>query len=198
MTDRLPFNDSLQRVMDANVRYVGALGRLTQEYWRAIVGIWRDFPIRLAPRSPAEARPSATTRDSRREATLVLEARAGEEARGVFMVENRLDRQVSTAVVTSSFSDRSGHEIHPTLRVVPGVVTLEPGARSLVQLFALISTEFEAGVAYRGEMQVPGLSETGIPVLLRRPVDDGERRGRARKRGKGRRSTPRRSRGEAR
>jgi hypothetical protein len=51
---------------------------------------------------------------------------------------------------------------------VPNVITLEPGGRTLVQIFATITDSLEPDVTYRGEVNVPGLSEHGIPVLLRR------------------------------
>jgi hypothetical protein len=86
----------------------------------------------------------------------------------VVMVENRLGRQVSATVVTSVFSSRPGEEIWPTLRVQPGTITLEPGGRALVQIAALVDEKLESGAKYRGEVTVPGLSDTPIPVVLQR------------------------------
>ncbi|MGH7504394.1 MAG: hypothetical protein ACRELX_02030 [Longimicrobiales bacterium] len=170
MADKLPFEEPLRRVMDANLRYYEALGQITQEYWKAVFGVFRELPIRLGAPRPSGASPAATPNPTApaSAATLVLEGTAGDEAQGVFMVENRLSRMVSTAVVVSAFSDPSGRTLHPTLRVSPGVVSLQPGGRTLVQIGAVIPDDFEPDVAYRGEVTVPGLSEHGIPVLLRR------------------------------
>jgi hypothetical protein len=176
MADKSSFEEPFRRAMDANLRYYEALGKVTQEYFRALFGVFRDIPIRLpigtsgstrsshASAAPKPANASASTSA----ATLVLEAEAGTEANGVFLVENKLARTVSTAVMTSEFADPSGRAIRPTLRVVPNVVTLEPGGRSLVQIFAAVSDDLEADVPYRGEVSVPGLSDHGIPVMLRR------------------------------
>jgi hypothetical protein len=170
MLDKLPL-EPIRRVLDANAKFYGALGQITQEYWKAIFGIFRDLPVRMGSAAPAA--PSAPTRPTNVTApasasTLVLEAEAGQEAEGVFMVENRLARMVSTAVITSAFSDPSGRALQLPIRVLPGVVTLEPGGRTLVQIIAPIGADLEADVPYRGEVNVPGLSEHGIPVVVRR------------------------------
>jgi hypothetical protein len=173
MADKLPFEEPLRRAVDANMRYYEALGRVTQEYWKAIFGIVRELPVRFGAASPAATaahgsggipNPTATATT----ATLVLEAESGGEARGVFLVENRLGRVVSTAVVTSAFTNPSGRALQPTIRVEPGVVTLPPGGRTLVQIFAVLDDNLETDIPYRGEVNVPGLSESGIPVMLRR------------------------------
>jgi hypothetical protein len=177
MADKLPFEEPLRRAMEANFRYYEALGQVTQEYWKALFGIVKSLPVRLGgggANLASTARPTNST-DPASAATLVLEGRAGSEAQGVFMVENRLPRTVSTAVVTSAFADPSGRTVQHSLRVVPSVITLEPGGRTLVQIFATVSDSLEPNVAYRGEVTVPGLSEHGIPVLLRRHPSAPER-----------------------
>ena len=184
MADKPGFEEPLRRAIEANIRYYEALGKVTQDYFKALAGVFGDFPLRIRlpgtsakqpttpqpPPSPATASASA--------ATLVLEADAGAEAQGVFLVENRLNRTVSTAVMTSAFADPSGRAITPALRVVPNVVTLEPGGRTFVQIIAPVSTNLEPDVPYRGEVTVPGLSDHGIPVLLRRrpPSEAGPKR----------------------
>ena len=166
MADKLPLEDTLRRAMEANLRYYEALGRVTQDYWKAMFGIWRELPVRLGG-AQNTARPQAASPPPA-PATLVLEGDVGGDAQGVFMVENRLTRTVATTVVTSAFADHSGRAIRPTLRVVPGVVTLEPGGRTLVQLYAAVTDDLDPDVDYRGEVTVPGLSDHAIPVVLRR------------------------------
>jgi len=174
MAEKTDFEEPLRRAIEANLRYYEALGKVTQDYVRALAGVFGEFPLRInlpglgtksAPTTqPGPAPPTAPPSA----ATLVLEADAGAEAQGVFLVENRLNRTVSTAVMTSAFADPSGRAIAPALRVVPNVVTLEPGGRTFVQIIAQVSAELEPDVPYRGEVTVPGLSDHGIPVLLRR------------------------------
>jgi hypothetical protein len=177
MADKLPFEEPLRRAVDANIKYYEALGRVTQEYWKSMFGIWRELPVRFGPPQPARpsapAAPVSNPTSSATAPTLVLEAETGGEAQGVFLVENRLTRVVSTAVVVSAFADPAGRAVQPTLRVEPGVITLPPGGRALVQIYATIDDSLDADVPYRGEVNVPGLSESGIPVLLRRRANRG-------------------------
>jgi hypothetical protein len=175
MPDKLSIEEPVRRALDANLRYYRALGEVTQEYVQALLGVWRDLPIRLSSLgslgSPPVAASAATgTRGtpSGGTAILVLEAEAGQEAESVFMVENRLPRQVSTTVVTSPFLDPSGRDVQPALRILPGVVTLDPGARTLVRIVAVVTDDWAIDVPYRGTVQVPGLSDSAIPVVLRR------------------------------
>jgi hypothetical protein len=120
-----------------------------------------------ATAAPAPPRP-ATASPTPSPVALVLEAEAGQVAQGVVMVENRLSRRVSATVVTSAFSSGTGEEIWPTLRVQPGTIDLEPGGRTLVQVGALVDERLETGMRYRGQVTVPGLSDTPIPVVLQR------------------------------
>jgi hypothetical protein len=182
MPDKTSFDEPLRRAFEANLRYYEALGQVTQDYVKALFGIVKEIPaivkeipirlpaLKLTPSAttPPAAAPPANPSTPASAATLVLEAEAGGEAQGVFMVENKLNRTVSTTVLTSAFADPSGRATTPTLRVVPNVVTLEPGGRTLVQIFANVSDTLEADVPYRAEVSVPGLSDHGIPLVLRR------------------------------
>ena len=75
---------------------------------------------------------------------------------------------VAVTVTTSAFAAAEGGPVWPTLRVQPGTVTLQPGAHALVQIAALVDDSLIAGVAYKGEVSVSGLSDTPVAVVLRR------------------------------
>jgi hypothetical protein len=175
MADKLSIEEPVRRTIDANLKYYQALGEVTQEYFKSLLGVFRDLPIRLGSLGSTST-PAAAATASRSAAaptaTLVLEAEAGQEAESVFLVENRLPRRVSTTVVTSPFLDPSGRDVQPALRILPGVVTLDPGARTLVRIVAVVSDEWEIDVPYRGTVQVPGLSDHAIPVVLRRRASE--------------------------
>jgi hypothetical protein len=47
-------------------------------------------------------------------------------------------------------------------------VILGPGEQAVVRVAAKLDDAFEPGVAYRGEITIPGVSERRIPVVLRR------------------------------
>ncbi len=173
MTESRSSDALFRRVMDANAEYYRALGTLSKEYWRAMFGVWRDLlgglpaAITTAGRAVPADRAGGGSAASR-DPALVLEAESGQEAQGVFRVENRLTRHVSTPVVTSAFTSRAGQGVAPVLRIVPGTVALAPGAGTMVQIVAVITDDLEPGVDYHGEVYVPDLSERGIPVLIRR------------------------------
>jgi hypothetical protein len=99
---------------------------------------------------------------------MVLEAPAGGQAVGAFLVENKLAQRLSTPVVASTFVTDDGREVRPNLRLDPEVVTLEPGEQILVRVQAAIDDQLQAGVAYRGSVAVPGLSGHNVRLVLRR------------------------------
>jgi hypothetical protein len=183
MADPIRFDDTLKRVFDANLQAYEGLSRVMADYVQTLARVWMEAGTSVLGR--AAAAPASAARSASASAppppraasavpqppspvALVLEAKAGEVAQGVVMVENRLPRRVTATVVTSAFSNEAGEEIWPTLRVQPGTVDLEPGARTLVQIGALVDDRLEAGVRYRGQVTVPDLSDTPIPVVLQR------------------------------
>jgi hypothetical protein len=176
VTDRLGFPDALKQVFDASVRYYEGIGRLTLEYWRASLTALGDLPLPKRTGTGAErpagggAEPNAgPTRNTSPSLTpaMVLEAEAGAQAVGVFLVENRLPRKVSAPVVGTAFVDEKGREVRPVLRFEPEVVTLEPGEQVLVRVAALVDQSLEPETSYRGEVTVPGLTGGRVRLVLR-------------------------------
>jgi hypothetical protein len=171
---------TLRRAFEANMTYYQALGSALTDYVRSLAGLWGDLRLpfdpgtwRFAPDvTPSQAAtasaPPAPPAAARATPVLVLEADAGQEARGAFVVSNSLPRRVSAPVISSPFSDPSGREVRPALRLEPDLVTLDPGGKVVVEIVVLMSEELEPGVSYRGAIGVPGLSEGQVPVVLRR------------------------------
>ncbi len=164
-----------RRALEANVRYYEAVGRASVEYLRAVVGALGEAQAAGA----REARPAAAPRPrpvpaERSTSTaapipaMVLEAEAGSVALGAFLVENRLREKVSAPIVSSSFVDEAGGEINARVVFDPEVVTLEPGEQLLVRIMAEIGDELEPDLAYRGDVSVPGLGDSTVPIVLRR------------------------------
>ena len=168
-----------RRVVEANLRYYEALGRLSLDYVRSVAGAVGDLrgpragvsatspPRRPEPASGAGEAPASTA--------MVLEADAGASALGAFLVENLLEDRISAPVVASTFVGPTGHEVQPRLVFDPEVVTLEPGEQVLVRAVAAIDEDLEAGAAYRGEVSVPGLGSRGVSIVVRRRPADGPR-----------------------
>jgi hypothetical protein len=176
-----PGGDLLRRALDANLQYYAALGRLTVDYLEALGSIARnvEVPAQLANRTvtfrqappPAPPPPAPTAPPP---AVMVLEAETGGAAIGVFLVENLLGEKVSAPVSGSTFAAPDGREVTPQLAFDPEVVVLEPGEQMLVRVTTQVQEELEPDVTYRGELAVPGVIGTKIPIVLRRrvPQDD--------------------------
>ena len=175
----------LSRMLEANIHYYEGLGRLTTDYLRILVGAIGEvqLPVRLdrsgstiataatppAPSSPsAHGAPPVPVAPPPPAPTMVLEAEAGGQAVGAFLVENRLVKRVSAPVVASSFVDPSGREIRPALVLEPEVVTLDAGEQILVRVMATVPGELETGVSYRGDITVPGVWGGRVHLVLRR------------------------------
>lgn len=154
--------------MEANTRYYEALGQVTVDYLKALVGVLGDVRLptvgNARPAAPAQPAPQP----EQPPAAMVLEAAAGKSAVGAFMVQNRLSQQVTAPVIASAFLDASGREAKPVLVFEPDVVSLEPGEQVLVRVTAAVDERLDAGASYRGEITIPGLSGDRVPIVVRR------------------------------
>jgi hypothetical protein len=156
----------IQRAMDLNLRYYGAVGQLTADYVKDLIVAFGDakrFTVDVGrtraagPPSPEPSRPA-----------MVLEAEPGNSALGVFLVENQLPQEVHAQVIASAFTDSLGRSVHPALVFDPATVILGPREQSLMRVSAMITDELELGVRYQGELTIPALRGTRIPIVLRR------------------------------
>jgi len=156
----------IQRAMDLNLRYYGRLGQVTADYVKDLIATFGDArrltvdvgrAPAAAPRTP-DVRPPA----------MVLEAEPGHSATGVFLVENQLQQEVQAQVVASGFTDSQGRSVRPAMVFDPTSVMLGPGQQLLMRVSAVITDELEPGVRYQGELTIPALRGTRIPIVLRR------------------------------
>ena len=163
MAETARFTELFQRTIDANVRFYQDFVSLTLDYYKNLGRIYGDWPqpFWMGAQPFARAEKAASP-------ALVLEAEGGKQARGVFLVENKLSRKVTARVTASTFRDPQGKTIAPSLHFQPESVTAEPGEQVLVEVTADIGGNLEPGVRYRGELSVEGLSETSVPVVIRR------------------------------
>jgi hypothetical protein len=161
-----------RRVLQANLRYYEAVGRLSVDYVRAVAGAVGSLGAGIPAAAAAATRQAAPSAPSPGAGTdapaLVLEAEAGESAEGAFVVENLLREGMSSPVVASAFASAEGHELRPTLAFEPEVVVLAAGEQVLVRVVASIDEALETGVGYRGEVTVPGLVSSGLSIVVRR------------------------------
>jgi hypothetical protein len=148
--------------VEAGLRYWGRLGRLTLEGAAAILPV-------LAELRPDAGRPAASpASEVGLPRTILLETEVGRSALGVFVVENTTAQQLSVPIRISPFVAEDGREAQPAVVFRPDVITLAPGEQLVVQVVAAIDETLEPGIRYRGEISVPELSETRIPIVVRR------------------------------
>jgi hypothetical protein len=160
---------ALRRAYDANVRYWETVGRATTDYVQTVSKLWAEAPLSwIPPARPAAGTASSGNAEAPQAAALLLEGAEGTGARAVVMLSNDLNREVEAAVVASALMGPGGETVGLKLRTDPEVVKLAPGSRVPVALMVDITDRLEEGADYRGEVNVPGLSPRGVPVIVRR------------------------------
>jgi hypothetical protein len=185
MAEPVGVGEAWRKAIEAYMGYYQNVGQLTVGYLRSVADIMENVklpaqigpvlaPARTPQRADAPALETSLSAVSSNgdsappEPAMVLEAAATDEALGVFLVENRLRKRVSAPVSASTFADDRGRETQPALRFDPEVVSLEPGEQMLVRVIATMGDDLEPGTGYRGELTVPGLSGSPIPIVVRR------------------------------
>jgi hypothetical protein len=195
MTESDQMAEVWRRAIDANMRYYRAVGELAIGHVRAVTAVvgelWRVPAAPAPPTRPREVEPERTQMIG--QAAMVLESEAGLAAIGAFVVANGLDRKVSAPIVASPFVSTEGQEVRPELAFEPEVVLLEPGEQVLVRIAAAVDASLEPGVGYRGELTVPDLPGTRIPIVLRRRQAQVARRALPKSRSKRRAADPNRA-----
>jgi len=173
--------------LELNLRYYSAVGRLTADYVKDLIAVLADvrslssppqpqpqaqpIPVNYSSAQPtavAPPSPQASAAPTQQVGVMVLEGEAGGQALGVFLVVNNLGHEVSARVATSAFVDANGRTVQPTFIFDPEVIVLAPAEQLLVRVMMLIDDSLEPEVRYRGEFTIPELSDTRIPIVLRR------------------------------
>jgi hypothetical protein len=166
---RTDLADMWRDAAEASLRYWGRLGRLAFESVTALVAL-------VAELRPGEAGQAALPEVTRAARTILVEAEAGHSGMGVFLVENTTPQQLSIPVSVSSFLDPDGREVNPAVAFQPDVILLDPGDQLVVQVAAAVDETLEPDVRYHAEISVPGLSQTRIPIVVRRRASAAPRR----------------------
>ena len=169
-----------QRALDANVRYYEAWGRVATDYVRELSTALKGFspqmhlPTITLPNITLPVTSAAAGASSRATATdsasptrgapspaVVLEAVPGAIAEGAVLVENHLSHPVSAAIEA---------HVDGEIQIVvePDRVDLAPGESVVVRVSTTIpGAESSQAVEIRGELRVPELVGTVVPLLIR-------------------------------
>ena len=171
MPDRTPMEDVMRRAYDANLRYWETVGRAATDYVQSVTKLWADAPLSWKPTTLSWTAPrsSATVHhESALSSALVMEGVKGAEVRTVLMISNDLAREAEATVEISTLRGPDGRFASVEVRAIPETLKLAAGARMPVTLVAEISDGLLEGTDYLGEETVPGLSERGVPIVVRR------------------------------
>jgi hypothetical protein len=177
MTDLRGLEELWRRALDLNLRYYSGLGKLTAEYLKEVVAVMSSAQPMGAQPAPSAAGPGTRAAEAPQpepaksagtQAVMVLEGEAGSTALGVFLVGNSLPGEVSATITSSRIVDENDREGQATFVFNPSVITLRPGEQMLVRVSAVIDPSLEPGARYRGELSIPELGGTRVPLIVRR------------------------------
>jgi hypothetical protein len=171
MADRTPMEDVMRRAYDANLRYWETVGRAATDYMQSVTKLWADAPLSWKPAAMSWTGPRSSATMHHEPAVspaLVMEGVKGAEVRTVLMISNDLAREAEATVEISTLRGPDGRFAPVEVRAIPETLKLAAGARMPVTLVAEISDALLEGADYHGEVTVPGLSERGVPIVVRR------------------------------
>ncbi|SRR5581483_11855552 len=168
MSGKLSVDELVKQAVDLNVRYYSGLGQLMANYVKDLVTTFGDSPSVRPQTSQPQAAANPSAHKAQQTPVMVLEAEAGKEALGVFLIENHLSDNIATRVVPSAFFDKSHNEARPVFSFDPESVILRPGEQVLVRVKVQIDNSFTPDVRYEGYLTIPELTGTRVPIVLRR------------------------------
>ncbi len=160
------------RALDANLRCTALLSELAGRSLELLLSAVSEMGPQVVTTTDAVQEvnrvPPIPPAPAPSPAAMVLEGEAGSRAFGLFVVENKLPKEVSTSVVVGPLIDPDGQEIPSVLRFEPGVITLAPGEQVVARVTAQINRGLVTGVRYQGEIRIPGIAGARIPIIVRR------------------------------
>jgi hypothetical protein len=160
--ERPEIGDIVRRAAQTNLRFVEDIVELSLSYVRSLPDIFDGTE------DSSHAGPEQSVPPAQGPAALVLEAEAGAKALGHILVENKLSRGTSCDIEVSPVVDTAGADIREKVSVEPSSVILESGEKVVVRVTAEIDDDIKPGVAYRGSISAPGLSDAPAHMVVRR------------------------------
>jgi len=149
----------LKSAVELNLRYTSTLLHLSKDYLKDANGVLTRGP-QPAP-TPADdgGSPSA------QRAPLLIVGRSGETGNGAFAINNPGDREMNVHLVVQGELDER------VVSVDPARLVLKPGEGAIVRILAAIDDKLEVGHDSIGSVVAPGLTNQGVPFIVRRLPD---------------------------
>jgi hypothetical protein len=171
MSEPIRLTDVWRRSVQATVQYYSTMGELAVDCLQTLLGTLTQSTTNDPKTLTGPSVENSASTSNSAPISMVLEAEAGRQALGVFLVENDFSRAVSAVPSASVVVDDEGNELKPTIEFQPSSITLQPREQIVVKVLATISEDMSPGVRYRGEIGVPGLMGTRIPVVMGRTIN---------------------------
>ena len=148
--------DLVKGALELNLRYTSTLLHLSKDYLKDANEVLKREPA--APAPPPDAPPAQRP-------PLLVVGRAGELANGAFAINNPTEREIDVHLVVQGELD----ERH--VRVEPARLKLKAGESAIVRILASIDQKLPVDRDHVGSVVAPGLSNQGVPFIVRRLAD---------------------------
>jgi len=96
---------------------------------------------------------------------LLIVGRAGETGNGAFAINNPSDREMNVHLVVQGELDER------TVSVDPARLVLKPSESTIVRILARIDDKLPVDHDHIGSVVAPGLTNQGVPFIVRRLAD---------------------------
>jgi hypothetical protein len=148
----------LKGAVELNLRYTSTLLHLSKDYLKDANVVLTRGP------EPAPAPDDGGTTPAPRQPLLIV-GRAGETGNGAFAINNPSDREMNVHLVVQGELDER------TVSVDPARLVLKPSESTIVRILARIDDKLPVDHDHIGSVVAPGLTNQGVPFIVRRLAD---------------------------
>jgi hypothetical protein len=172
MAESTDLSELVRRTMEANARFYQGWMNLSLEYFKGISEALSGVQAAVPGASHRDAE------DAPAPGAVVLEAEAGEDGGGAFLVTNDLGRTLKCELAASELAGPDGEPAPARVDFEPASFALEPGEQKVVRATTTVPDALTAGVPYSGTIGIKGMEGFSVPLVLRRthaprsPIDE--------------------------
>jgi len=148
----------LKGAVELNLRYTSTLLHLSKDYLKDANVVLKRGP------EPAPSADDGGTAPTPRPPLLIV-GRAGETGNGAFAINNPSDREMNVHLVVQGELDER------TVSVDPARLVLKPNESTIVRILARIDDKLPVDHDHVGSVVAPGLTNQGVPFIVRRLPD---------------------------
>jgi hypothetical protein len=153
----------LAQIREANLRYLSEWAWAAIAHVRLLTSLVRQAYDESTPSTQSLRNPPSPPPPS-----LVIEAEAGTQGRGVFLIENTGPQPVRGTIEISDFADTDGNVAHLSILLDPREIALNAGEELLVHVQVNMDDRLPVNVRYFGRFSVPGLSAAPVEAVVKR------------------------------